>query len=44
MKLSLILFQCVELVVLGVLFFFLYYKEMKKVVIFLLISSVVGKT
>lgn len=41
-QLSFVIYICVELVVLGVLFFFLYYKEMKKVVIFLLISSVVA--
>ncbi|XP_062583733.1 NIPA-like protein 2 [Saccostrea cucullata] len=41
-QLSFIIYICVELVILGILFFLLYFKEMKKVIIYLLISSIVA--
>ncbi|XP_048761480.1 NIPA-like protein 2 [Ostrea edulis] len=41
-QLPFVIYICVELVGLGVLFFLLYYKAMTKVVIYLLISSVVA--
>ncbi|KAK3089325.1 hypothetical protein FSP39_002732, partial [Pinctada imbricata] len=39
---SFLVYICVELLILGLLFFLLYYKDMKKVVIYLLITSIIA--